>query len=72
MKFDALIKEKYGSVDKMLSDTKTTTVSRSYIYQMISGERTNISIDVALELVKILGLKNIDELVEVLRDTKEV
>ena len=60
MKLDNLIKEIYGSVDKMI-ETTGTLISRSYIYQIISGEKTNISTLIAKELVTLLKLNSIDE-----------
>lgn len=71
MKFDTLIKEIYGSVDQMLKATDTT-ISRSYIYQIINGEKKNLSVDIAKELVTILKLNSIEELMEVINDTEEV
>lgn len=72
MKFDSKIKELYGSVDQMLKSTETT-ISRSYIYQIINGEKKNISVEVAQELVKILKLSNIEELMELIKnEPKEV
>ena len=71
MKFDTLIKEIYGSVDQMLKATDTS-ISRSYIYQIINGEKKNLSVDIAKELVTILKLNSIEELMEVINDTEEV
>lgn len=71
MKLDAIIKEKYGSVDKLIEETNTL-ISRSYLYQIISGDKTNLSVDMAKELVTILGLKSIEELMEIINANKEV
>lgn len=71
MKLDELIKTKYGSVDKMIEETNTQ-ISRSYLYQIIGGDKTNLSVDMATELVTILGLKSIEELMEIINANKEV
>jgi hypothetical protein len=71
MKLDELIKKKFGSVDNMIASTNTQ-ISRSYIYQIISGEKINISVDVAKELVSILELNSIEELLGFIYDIKEV
>ena len=69
MKLDNLIKEIYGSVDKMI-ETTGTLISRSYIYQIISGEKTNISTLIAKELVTLLKLNSIEELMEIIDEPK--
>lgn len=71
MKLDELIKTKYGSVDKMIEETNTQ-ISRSYLYQIIGGDKTNLSVDMATELVTILGLKSIEELMEIINANKEI
>lgn len=71
MKLDELIKKKFGSVDNMIASTNTQ-ISRSYIYQIISGEKINISVDVAKELVSILELNSIEELLGFIYEIKEV
>lgn len=71
MKFDSKIKELYGSVDQMLKATETT-ISRSYIYQIINGEKKNISVEVARELVRILKLNSIEELMELINESEEI
>lgn len=71
MNLDTLIKEKYGSVDKLIEETNTL-ISRSYLYQIISGDKTNLSVDMAKELVTILGLNSIEELMEIINANKEV
>lgn len=71
MNLDSIIKEKYGSVDNLIKETNTL-ISRSYLYQIISGDKTNLSIDMAKELVTILGLKSIEELMEILNANKEI
>lgn len=58
----ARIEELYGSVDKMIAKTNSN-ISRSYIYQMINGEYTNISLKVALELKEILFLNSVEEII---------
>jgi hypothetical protein len=71
MNLDSMIKDKYGSVDNLIKETNTL-ISRSYLYQIISGDKTNLSVDMAKELVTILGLKSIEELMEILNANKEV
>lgn len=71
MKLDELIKTKYGSVDKMIDSTKTL-ISRSYLYQLISGDRSNLSVAMAQELVTLLNLESIEKLMEILNANKEV
>lgn len=62
-----LIKRKYGSIDKMIEETNTF-ISRSYLYQICENKKTSISITYAQELIKLLELKSIDELLELLKD----
>lgn len=71
MNLDSIIKEKYGSVDNLIKETNTL-ISRSYLYQIISGDKTNLSVDMAKELVTILSLKSIEELMEIINVNKEV
>ena len=71
MNLDSMIKDKYGSVDNLIKETNTL-ISRSYLYQIISGDKSNLSVDMAKELVTILGLKSIEELMEILNAIKEV
>ena len=71
MNLDSIIKEKYGSVDNLIKETNTL-ISRSYLYQIMSGDKTNLSVDMAKELVTILGLKSIEELMEIINANKEV
>jgi len=71
MKLNNLIKELYGSVDQMLSSADVK-ISRSYIYQLISGEKVNITVDTARELVKLLKLNSIEDLMELLYDSEEI
>lgn len=63
------IKNLYGSVDKMLSKNNTF-ISRTYIYQLLSGESNNVSLKVAQELKKLLNLNNIEELIILLEENK--
>lgn len=71
MNLDSIIKDKYGSVDNLIKETNTQ-ISRSYLYQIISGDKTNLSVDMAKELVTILGLKSIEELMEIINANKEI
>jgi len=61
------IKILYGSVDKMLKKTGNFT-SRSYLYQLISGEKVNISLQMALELKEVLQIDTLKELVALLNN----
>lgn len=71
MNLDSIIKDKYGSVDNLLKETNTQ-ISRSYLYQIINGDKTNLSVEIAKELVTILELNSIEELLEILNANKEV
>ena len=71
MNLDSIIKNKYGSVDNLIKETNTQ-ISRSYLYQIINGDKTNLSVEIAKELVTILGLGSIEELLEILNANKEV
>lgn len=62
-----LIKRKYGSIDKMIEETNTF-ISRSYLYQICENKKTSLSITYAQEIIKLLELKSIDELLELLKD----
>ena len=66
---DLIIKYLYGSVDKMI-EANNMTVSRAYIYQIIKGEKTNITLDVAKELVKALNLQSIDDFARLIENQK--
>jgi hypothetical protein len=71
MNLDSIIKDKYGSVDNLIKETNTQ-ISRSYLYQIINGDKTNLSVEIAKELVTILGLGSIEELLEILNANKEI
>ena len=71
MNLNKIIKEKYGSIDKMIEATDTR-ISRSYLYQIINGEKVNITVEIAKELQTLLDLKSLDELMELIDDTQEV
>ena len=71
MNLEELIKNKFGSVDKMIETTKTL-ISRSYLYQIIGGDKTNLSVAMAQELVSILELDSIEALMEILNADKKV
>lgn len=71
MNLDSIIKDKYGSVDNLIKET-STQISRSYLYQIINGDKTNLSVEIAKELVTILGLGSIEELLEILNANKEI
>ncbi len=70
MSIEELIRERYGSVDQMIKETNTL-ISRSYLYQIVSGEKTNLTIDMSLELCKLLNI-SLEELVKILNETKKV
>ena len=65
-----IINEKYGSVDKFIKSTNIN-ISRSYLYQIIGGYKTRLSIDVANELVDLLELESIDKLMDLLNEIKK-
>ena len=65
-----IINEKYGSVDKFIKSTNIN-ISRSYLYQIIGGYKTRLSIDVAKELVDLLELESIDKLMDLLNEIKK-
>lgn len=69
MKLEEVIKDKYGSIDNMLNNTDQ--ISRSYIYQLVQGIKNNPTKDILKELSRLLEL-TIEEVVELLDDTKEV
>lgn len=71
MNLNKIIKEKYGSIDKMIEATDTH-ISRSYLYQIINGEKINITVEIAKELQILLDLKSLDELMELIDDAQEV
>ena len=71
MKIKELIEKKYGSIDIMIKQTGTN-LSRTYLYSICSGLKYNISLDIAEELVRILELKSIDQLKELLDESKKV
>lgn len=64
------IESKYGSVDKMFQ-VKTVTISRSYMYQLMSGKKVSPTIDVLLELQSLLELE-LAEVVALFNEDKEV
>ena len=49
-----------------------THISRSYLYQIINGEKVNITVEIAKELQVLLDLKSLDELMELIDDAQEV
>ena len=71
MNINEKINELYGSVDQMIKETNTT-LSRSYIYQICNGNKSNITIEVAKELMKLLKLNSIDEVLELLNEPKKI
>lgn len=72
MSLDELIKEKFGSIDKLLEVTETT-ISRSYLYQIVAGERVNVTMAVMEELQRILELPSLDDVKEAIKNVnKEV
>ena len=71
MNINEKINELDGSVDQMIKETNTT-LSRSYIYQICNGNKSNITIEVAKELMKLLKLNSIDEVLELLHEPKKI
>jgi hypothetical protein len=70
MSLDELIKEKFGSIDKLIAETNTN-ISRAYFYQLVSGESCNVTIAVMEELQRIFELSSLDEVKEVLKHVNE-
>jgi len=65
---EEVIKNKYGSIDKMLENTDQ--ISRAYIYKIVNGSKTNPTKSILQELARLLET-SIDEVVELL-DVEEV
>lgn len=70
MNIKELILSKYESIDNML-DTTELNISRSYLYQIINGDKDNISIEVAKPLADALDI-TVDELIRILNETKKI
>ena len=72
MSLDKLIKDKFGSIDKLLEETNTS-ISRSYLYQIVNGEKVNVTMAVMEELQRILELPSLDDVKEAIDNVnKEV
>lgn len=69
MKLENIIKEKYGSVDNMLSNTDQ--ISRAYIYQIVQGTKKNPTKDILKELSRLLEMP-IEKVVELIDEVEEV
>lgn len=65
---EEVIKNKYGSVDKMLE--QTDQISRAYIYRLVNGSKSNPTKNILQELARLLEI-TVDEVVELL-DVEEV
>jgi transcriptional regulator with XRE-family HTH domain len=70
MNIKELILSKYESIDDMLDSTELN-ISRSYLYQIINGDKDNISIEVAKPLADALDI-TVDELIRILNETKKI
>lgn len=70
MNIKELILSKYESIDNILDSTKLN-ISRSYLYQIINGDKDNISIEVAKPLADALDI-TVDELIRILNETKKI
>jgi transcriptional regulator with XRE-family HTH domain len=70
MNIKELILSKYESIDNMLDSTELN-ISRSYLYQIINGDKDNISIEVAKPLADALDI-TVDELIRILNETKKI
>ena len=70
MNIKELILSKYESIDNML-DTTELNISRSYLYQIINGDKDNISIEVAKPLADALDI-TVDKLIRILNETKKI
>lgn len=65
-----IIKCKYGSVDKMIEQTNLS-ISRGYLYQILAGNRQNLTLQVMEELKNALGLDSLDAVKEVIENAKD-
>lgn len=66
MNLQKAIEDKYGSIDKMLEQTETD-ISRSYLYEIISGKKTNITLKVAEELKRLLDLPTLEDVQKLIK-----
>jgi len=72
MSLDKLIKDKFGSIDKMIEVTGTD-ISRSYLYQIVNGEKVNVTLLVMAKLQELLELPSLDDVKEAIQNVnKEV
>ena len=63
------IEKTYGSVANMLKETDTF-ISYGYMYQILRGDYTNVSLSIAKELKRILKLSSLDEVAELIDEIK--
>lgn len=72
MSLEKLIKDKFGSIDKMIEVTGTD-ISRSYLYQIVNGEKVNVTLLVMAKLQELLELPSLDDVKEAIQNVnKEV
>ncbi len=70
MNLSDIIKYKYGSVDKMIEKTGIT-ISRAYLYQILAGNKQNLTLQVLEELKSALGFETLDEVSAVIQSKEE-
>lgn len=63
------IKELYGNVANMLEETDSF-ISYGYMYQILRGDYTNFSIQIAQELKRMLKLDTMEELLKMVDEIK--
>lgn len=70
MSLDKLIKDKFGSIDKMIEVTGTD-ISRSYLYQIVNGEKVNVTLLVMAKLQELLELPSLDDVKEAIQNVNK-
>lgn len=70
MNLNEIIKYKYGSVDKMIEQANLS-ISRAYLYQIINGDKKNLTLQVMEELRDALGLQTLDEVKSIIQLKEE-
>ena len=65
---EEVIKQKYGSLDKMLENTEE--ISRSYLFKIVNGETNNPSKNILKELSRLLEL-SVEEVIKLI-DNEEI
>lgn len=70
MNLNEIIKYKFGSVDKMIEQTNLS-ISRAYLYQILNGNKQNLTLQVMEELKDALGLETLDEVRNIIQVKEE-